>query len=516
MVCHCDVANRESILDEAIKTVLSSLDMEVVLERTAMLLKTNFGATRMGIFTLVEGEPDVMDVLFVFDRTHPVPVPGTKLPLGGTVVEAALKKRTPQVVEHINPGSPRYAEESELGAYGYGALACFPLVFEDRSLGALEIVHVPKEGLVANCFDAAEKISRLIAIALHNSMMVSEVRRLNRLLSRENTILKDQIRQARQGWRYIAESPLMREVMEKVRLVAPTDTTVLVRGETGTGKEGIARTIHELSRRSGGPFVTVNLGAIPETLIESELFGHEKGAFTGAIRRKNGRFEQASGGTIFLDEVGDAPLAVQIKLLRALQEREIQRVGGDETIKVDVRVVAATNRPLERLLDEGAFRADLYYRLSTFPMFLPPLSERPGDLRPLVRYFVERHSAAMNRKPPDVPEAVFRDLESREWPGNVRELENFIERALLFSPGPVLHLSEAAPPGRKSRDTGARPDPGRPERFDDAVKDMLLRALNAASGRIHGPTGAAAILGLKPTTLQGKLKRYGIGRPQRR
>jgi formate hydrogenlyase transcriptional activator len=223
-------------------------------------------------------------------------------------------------------------------------------------------------------------------------------------------------------------------VLERVRLVAPSDTTVLVRGETGTGKEGLARMIHDLSPRFGAPFVPVNLAALPETLVESELFGHEKGAFTGALRRKPGRFEQAEGGTLFLDEVGDAPPAVQVRLLRALQEREIQPVGSTESRKVNVRVVAATNRNLEEMVAAGTFRADLYYRLAVLPIALPPLRARREDVRPLVRWFVERHAAAMHRKPPAISEAAWRALEANDWPGNVRELENFVQRALILSP----------------------------------------------------------------------------------
>jgi formate hydrogenlyase transcriptional activator len=424
------------------------------------------------------------------------------------------------VVEGLEVQGTRVLEEAELAGCGYGSIASFPLVVEERVLGTLDIVHPPACGLFEHCLTVAEKVAQLVAIALHNSLLLAEVRRLNQLLDRENAVLRDQLAQSRQGFHYVAESPLMRELMDRIMMVAPSDTTVLIRGETGTGKEGLARLVHDLSRRAAGPFVVVNLGAIPETLIESELFGHEKGAFTGATRRKLGRFEQAARGTLFLDEVGDAPLAVQVKLLRALQERQIERVGGEGTLPVDVRVVAATNRSLERMLEEGTFRSDLYYRLSTFPVHLPPLRERREDIRPLVLHLLERHAAKMHRRPPRVPESLWPVLESQPWPGNVRELENVLERALILSPGPTLGLLE---PGgsRGSRLVPeavgfgvSRSDPASVGvvRFEEGVRELLQRALEATGGRIYGAAGAAALLGLKPTTLQGKLRRYGLSR----
>jgi formate hydrogenlyase transcriptional activator len=297
-------------------------------------------------------------------------------------------------------------------------------------------------------------------------------------------------------------------VLERVRLVAPAATSVLVRGETGTGKEGLARMVHDLSPRFGAPFVPVNLGAIPEALIESELFGHEKGAFTGALRRRAGKFEQAEGGTVFLDEVGDAPPSVQVRLLRVLQEREIERVGGTERVKVDVRVVAATNRDLEKLVAEGTFRADLYYRLSVFPLQLPPLRERREEIRQLASYFLEREARVMHRRPPRVPEQAWAALERHDWPGNVRELENFVQRALILSPGPELRLPDLPAP-TPSAPVAAAPLAA-PRAFAEEVREVLERALAACGGRVYGPQGAASLLGLKPTTLQGKLKKYRV------
>jgi formate hydrogenlyase transcriptional activator len=522
------------IVEETIETILSTVDIETVMERTARLLNRRFGETRVAIHRVHVDRPSEAQVALVSDPRHGARDAGRWFALEGSAAGEAISTRRPVVVDPLQADAPRFREEAPLAALGYGSLVSFPLVFEDQILGALDVAHPPSEGLLDCCFQVARQVAHLVAIALHNSMMVDEVRRLNRLLDRENALLKQELRQIKRESRYVAESPPMRAVLERVRLVAPADTTVLVRGETGTGKEGLARMVHDLSPRFGAPFVAVNLAALPENLVESELFGHEKGAFTGALRRKPGRFEQAEGGTLFLDEVGDAPPQVQVRLLRALQEREIQLVGSTESKKVNVRVIAATNRNLEEMVAAGGFRADLYYRLAVFPVTLPPLRARREDVRPLVRWFLERHAAAMHRKPPAVSEATWRALEVADWPGNIRELENFVQRALILSPGAELTLPDLQPcqggncdrcqragiapftpvgaggalhPAPRSAPTEPHP----PRKFDEEVRELLERALAACGGRVYGPGGAAALLGLKPTTLQGKMKKYGVG-----
>ncbi|HET9554748.1 MAG TPA: sigma 54-interacting transcriptional regulator [Anaeromyxobacteraceae bacterium] len=504
----------EKIVEEATQAVLATVDLPTVLDRTGKLLERRFGETRVVIHRL-DGQPAGKAlVALVSDPRHPPAEVGTVYDLAGSAAGRAVETRQPVVVDPIDPARPRYRDEPRLAQLGYGSVVSFPLVFEAQVLGVLEIAHPPREGLLDCCFQVARQVASLVAIALHNSLLVEEVRRLNRLLGKENAQLKEELRQVRKDARYVAESEPMRAVVEQVRRVAAADTTVLVRGETGAGKEGLARMVHDLSPRFGGPFVPVNLAAIPEGLIESELFGHEKGAFTGAVRRRPGRFEQAEGGTIFLDEVGDAPPSVQVRLLRVLQERELTRVGGTEAVKVDVRVVAATNRELEKAVAAGAFREDLYYRLAVFPVRLPPLRERRADLRPLAEYFLARHAAAMHRRPPEVPDAFWRALEANPWPGNVRELENFVQRALILSPGPVLELPEPLrAPGLPAPAALAAPA-GPPGTFEEEVRSIIERALDAAGGRVYGPHGAAALLGLKPTTLQGKMKKYGVGEPR--
>ncbi len=499
----------EKIVEEAIEAVLSTVDLQAVLERTGKLLNHRFGATRVAIHRLFEDSPGRGRVALVSDPRHPPAEVGDWFELEGSAAGLALAERRPIVVDPIEPTRPRFREEPRLAALGYGSLVSFPLVFEEQALGVLEIAHPPAEGLLDCCFQVAKQVAHLVAIALHNSLMVDEVQRLNRLLDRENTLLKEEIRQIKRDSRYVAESPAMKAVLERVRLAAPSGSTVLIRGETGTGKEGLARMVHDLSPRFGAPFVVVNLGAVPDTLIESELFGHEKGAFTGAARRRAGKFEQAEGGTIFLDEVGDAPPSVQVRLLRVLQEKEIQRVGGTEDVRVDVRVVAATNRDLEKMVADGAFRSDLYYRLSVFPVQLAPLRQRREDVRPIAEYLLARHSALMHRRPPRVPDDVWAALEGHAWPGNVRELENFLQRALILSPGPDLKLPEL-PAARVAHPPPAAANAA-PGRFDDEVRSLIERALAACGGRVYGPGGAAMLLALKPTTLQGKMRKYGVG-----
>ncbi len=304
----------------------------------------------------------------------------------------------------------------------------------------------------------------------------------------------------------IGESVGLKRVLKHVETVAATDVTVLVLGETGTGKELIARAIHQLSSRNERTLVKLNCAAIPAGLLESELFGHEKGAFTGAISRKIGRLELANEGTLFLDEIGDLPLELQPKILRALQEKEFERLGSTQTIPVNVRLVAATNRDLTKMVADKEFRSDLYYRLKVFPITIPPLRERREDISLLVRYFVDKFARRMDRRIETIPDDVMRALTRWEWPGNIRELENFIERAVLLSKGPALRvplgelevLEESSPEGDST--------------LEATEREHILRVLREAKGKIAGPQGAAARLGLKRTTLNSKLKKLGIER----
>jgi transcriptional regulator with GAF, ATPase, and Fis domain len=337
---------------------------------------------------------------------------------------------------------------------------------------------------------------------------LAEIRRYKSQLEAESAYLREEIRSEHNFEEIIGGSAGLRHVLFKVKQIAPTDTTALILGETGTGKELIARAIHSASRRKERPLVKVNCAALPANLIESELFGHERGAFTGAFAKQAGRFELADGGTLFLDEMGELPLDLQAKLLRVLQDKEFERLGGSRTIKVDVRLISATNRNLEQEVREGRFRQDLWYRINVFPITLPPLRERKEDIPFLVSAFVARLSKRLGRTIRRIPDKVMEELQGYSWPGNVRELENVIERALISSEGPVLTLAD-----RLSANDPA-PRPGTvPTSLESFERDHILDVLKQTRWRIEGKEGAAVLLGLNPSTLRGRMRKLGIHRP---
>ena len=331
-----------------------------------------------------------------------------------------------------------------------------------------------------------------------------------------NLDLGDEIDHEINFGRIVGKSPALRRVLKQIETVSGTVSTVILEGETGTGKELFAQAIHDLSGRRSGPFVKLNCSAIPSGLLESELFGHEKGAFTSASAQRVGRFELANGGTIFLDEVGELSLELQPKLLRVLQEREFERLGGARTLRTDIRVIAATNRDLRTMVERGMFRSDLFYRLNVFPVRVPALRDRPEDIPLLVRSFADEFSRRMNKSFEAIPCSTMRDLCRHPWPGNIRELRNVVERAVILSSGPVLEIDIADMNARKSpmrrADSRVEAFPLRRLRdeLDDAQRDVILGALRQADGRVGGPDGAAARLGLKRTTLIGRMKRLGI------
>jgi formate hydrogenlyase transcriptional activator len=302
----------------------------------------------------------------------------------------------------------------------------------------------------------------------------------------------------------IGDSQAMKSTLDQIAVVAPTDSTVLIQGETGTGKELFAQAIHNLSRRSNAPLVTLNCAAVPAGLLESELFGHERGAFTGAVAQRIGRFEMAHGGTLFLDEIGDMALDLQAKLLRVLQEQEFERLGGTRTMRVNVRVVAATNRDLLQMVEAKEFRADLYYRLSVFPVSLPPLRDRPEDIPALARHFIARYAERMNKIVEEIPSETLEAMLAYDWPGNVRELQNFVERGVIVSKGPTFQPSTGQLRGEKN-------NPARESKtLEDATRDHILQTLKETKGVVGGRHGAAARLGIARTTLVSKLRRLGI------
>jgi len=349
-----------------------------------------------------------------------------------------------------------------------------------------------------------------------------------RNLLQQNEYLQEEIRSVLNFDEIVGLSRILTETLEKVRLVAATDSSVLVLGETGTGKELIARAVHSNSARKDRPLIKVNCAALPSGLIESELFGHEKGAFTGAGEKRIGRFELAHGGTIFLDEIGEMLPELQVKLLRVLQEHEIERLGGRDTIPIDVRVIAATNRDLQSAVADGSFRRDLYYRLNVFPIRLPPLRERTDDIALLVHFFVQRYAGKIGRKISRIPTSAMDQLIAYRWPGNVRELENVIERAVILSPGPELQIAGELLPafespadlrgaGHQRQDIPSSLGAGASDISLTAMeRGHILATLEQTKWKLEGPDGAARALNLNPSTLRSRMKKLGITRPASR
>jgi formate hydrogenlyase transcriptional activator len=393
---------------------------------------------------------------------------------------------------------------------GFRSVCSVPLLSHDRVLGALNVASERPHAFSGGDVELLEQVAQQIAIAVENGLAFQEIAELKEKLNTEKLYLEDEIRTEHNFEEIIGESSALRQALQQVEVVAPTDSTVLIQGETGTGKELIARAIHNLSGRRDRAFVKLNCAAIPTGLLESELFGHERGAFTGAIAQRIGRFEAAHGGTLFLDEIGDVPLELQSKLLRVLQEQEFERLGGSRTIRVDVRLVAATNRDLESMVADREFRSDLYYRLKVFPIANPSLRERRDDIAPLVRYFTQKFSRRMNKRIDGIPADAMAALSRYDWPGNIREMENLIERAVILTRGSTLEVpvSELA---TRVRTAGPDAQPA-PTTLEDAEREHIRRALEESNWQVGGPSGAAARLGMKRTTLQSKMAKLGIER----
>jgi len=393
-------------------------------------------------------------------------------------------------------------------AEGIDSVCSAPMIVGNRRLGTLTIGRAGGEPFTDDDEELLAAVASQVAFSVVNALAFQEIAALKDKLAAEKGYLEEEIRTDYNFEEIVGRSRALKSVLHQAATVAPTDSTVLILGETGTGKELIARAIHNLSRRRERTFVKVNCAAIPTGLLESELFGHERGAFTGAIAQRVGRFELADGGTLFLDEVGDLPLELQPKLLRVLQEQAFERLGGSRTHRVNVRVVAATNRPLADAADSGEFRSDLYYRLNVFPLTLPPLRERREDIPDLVRYSVQRFASHLNKRIESIPPDSMAVLCAYDWPGNVRELENAIERAVIVTPGRVLQVPVADLRRREPVAPAART-------LQATERDAILRTLRETNGVLGGPNGAATRLGIKRTTLQSRMRKLGIqtGRP---
>jgi formate hydrogenlyase transcriptional activator len=450
----------------------------------------------------------------------------------GVPIARAFETLRPVISNHIEAGDFGSEEYAIIAGEGLKSLCSIPLVNRGRALGVLVLCRREENAFSEEDTEFLTVAAGQIAIAVENALAYREISELKDKLAQEKLYLEEEIRSEMDFQHIIGTSSPLKHVLELVETVASSDSTVLLLGDTGTGKELIARAIHDHSRRKQRTFVKLNCAAIPTGLLESELFGHEKGAFTGAISQKVGRLELADQGTLFLDEVGDIPLEIQPKLLRALQEREFERLGNSHTRKVNVRLIAATNRNLEKMIADREFRSDLYYRLNVFPIRIPPLRDRKEDIPLLVRYFVQKAARQMQKQIDTIPAAAMKTLTNWDWPGNIRELENFIERAVILTRGkslavPVAELNRAREAPSISSDGSHGQDVARVvketigaltksavktggDEYDEKQRREIMRILQETKGRVGGADGAAARIGINRTTLLSRMKKFGI------
>ncbi|HMJ63011.1 MAG TPA: sigma 54-interacting transcriptional regulator [Bryobacteraceae bacterium] len=438
---------------------------------------------------------------------------GLTIPVEGSPTGRAIQTRQPVFIGRSEIEQFGSDIARRILAEGLKSAVCLPLISHGRPLGTIVVASLKEDQFPEKDAALLRPVANQIAIAVENSLAFRQVVERANKLSEEKLYLQDEIRTEYNFEEIIGESPALKHILQQLETVAPTDSTILIRGETGTGKELIARAIHHLSGRRERTLVKVNCAAIPTGLLESELFGHEKGAFTGAIAQRVGRFELAHRGTLFLDEVGDIPLELQPKLLRVLQEQEFERLGSTRTTRVDVRLVAATNADLTQKVADNQFRADLYYRLNVFPLTIPPLRERREDIPLLVRYFAQKYARRMKRPIETIPVKAMTALTEYHWPGNVREMENFIERAVILSRGSELQIPVAELKPRNGIGTPQLAATNGFETLEYAEREHIVRTLGETKWVIGGPTGAASRLGMKRTTLQSRMRKLGIMRP---
>jgi len=521
--------DRLQLLLKLTNSITSNLELKDVLRGIAANVREVMRCDAATIL-LPEAEPGTF-------RNHAVDFPGSKGFLKEQQIvtpgEDSPPRRAFETMKPVistNPaGAHPYSHARKIASQEGLKTACFiPLVNHGRALGIMVLARGTENAFTEEDVEFLSQAAGQIAIAIENALAFEEISQLKDKLAQEKLYLEEEIRSEMDFEQIVGNSPALKQVLQLVETVAPNDSTVLLLGETGTGKELIARAIHDRSRRRERTLVKLNCAAIPTGLLESELFGHEKGAFTGAISQKLGRLELADQGTLFLDEVGDIPIEIQPKLLRALQEREFERLGSTQTRRVNVRLIAATNRDLEKMVAHREFRSDLYYRLNVFPIRIPPLRERREDIPLLVSYFVQKFAKQMQKKIDAIPVSVSKGLTAWDWPGNIRELENFIERAVILTRGKSLEapLSELRKHGIEAPAVQTPPDDiarivketitalnGKKEFSDEFAKkqrEEIIQALTESKGRVGGADGAATKMGLNRTTLLARIKKYGI------
>src|SRR2546427_8423298 len=511
---------------EVAKAASSDLELAEVLESLIVALKPTSRFDAIDVF-VIEGEyvrlhslhvervgrrpgESVESVVARAASSVNLPVkPVLKQRLSEHHVSEVASSRKPYVCTDLE-FQKRFREDERLLQYGVRSYVSLPLLKRGELLGAVDFISFEKRSFDRGEVQLLQDVSEIVSIAVSNALAFEEIKALKEQLQAENRILQDEIVQRSIFEEIVGSSQSLRNVLSVIDRVAPTDSTVLITGETGTGKELIAHAIHRRSPRAGRALVKVNCAALPAELIASELFGHEKGAFTGALQQRIGRFETANGGTIFLDEIGELTPEMQIALLRVLQEKEFERVGGNRTIQTDVRVIAATNRNLEQEFNEGRFRMDLYYRLNVFPIRLPSLRDRTDDIPILVDYFVSRFATRMGKRIRQIDRHTLEAMQRYSWPGNIRELQNVIERGVILADSEVFRLEAGTLP----EETRASLDivTVEPQNAQDQQKVRIEGVLKETRGRVAGPDGAAARLGVPPSTLESRIRTLKINK----
>jgi formate hydrogenlyase transcriptional activator len=486
--------------------LVSHLDQRSLLEAICEAVKRVIDADHIGVGWVVR-ETGQVRLDFVYEKQRGFSTPGTSFPLDRSIAGLTMERGAAAVFLRPELDARGWDGAPVMNEYGIESVCCVPLVSRSGPIGVLYVGSARPDAFSEHDVRLLGYTSAQIAIALENARAYEDLTGRNAQLIEEKQYFERELHE--EFAEIIGTSAALRRVLKSVKTVAPADSTVLLLGETGTGKELIAHAIHNLSHRRARSFVRMNVAAMPAGLLESELFGHEKGAFTGATARRTGRLELAHQGTLFMDEVGDIPGEIQPKLLRVLQEREFERLGSTRTQQVDVRIIAATNRDLAQMIEEGSFRSDLYYRLNVFPITIPPLRERVDDIPALSLHFARLSARRMGRAAPSIPDTVMDTLKRWNWPGNIRELQNVIERAVILSGSSLVVPPQDVQPSGRRVIPRAKPA----TTLNEAERDAIVRALRESGGVIGGKTGAAARLGLNRTTLHSKMQRLGIQRP---
>jgi formate hydrogenlyase transcriptional activator len=502
-----DERTRLKLILDLNNSVVSNLDLKQVIQSISPSIRNVMQLDAVALMLPVSNSRGLEVYALDFPDGKGYIRPGAVLPeesLAGMVFRTGKSW-----IGDISEEPPQYFRQGQSLREEFKALCLLPLMRCDRILGVLAVARLRKDSFAEQDVGFLLQIAGQVAIAIDNALSYRKISELSDKLAQEKLYLEDEIRSELNFEEIIGNSAMLRRVLRQVEAVAPTDSTVLIYGETGSGKELISRAVHKLSKRRADAFVKLNCAAIPTGLLESELFGHEKGAFTGAIAQRVGRFELASKGTIFLDEIGEIPLELQPKLLRVLQEREFERLGSSRTLRSDARLIAATNRDLHAMVDDQKFRSDLFYRLNVFPIYLPPLRERKEDIPFLVRHFVEHYGRLMKKQLDTIPSGTMNSLVRYSWPGNIRELQNVIERAMILSSGSTLNVPLTDLKSRSVRN-------GRNDSvmtLEEMERRHILSVLDQTHWVLSGPRGAAATLGMKRPTLQFRMRKLGISRP---